>query len=318
MKSLFFLLALFFHALHAEKILICGVCKDVAPFMTHMIHSVVSLGNCFEDYRVIIYENNSTDGTKQLLLKWQQNNPRVIVFLEDLSQQELQALGKTRTMNHHTFRTEVIAFARNRVLEEIEKEAYQDFDYVVMADLDFHCQWPIKAIQKAIKTKQTWHALFANGITAAGVYYDRYAFRNYQFPFGPEFIGELFWESVANQPIYFNRKLPWVLVDSAFGGLGIYKKEAILGCRYTGVVNQAVLDYSEQQLRDPSVQKETYVHYLNQKHPGAIHHPWMEAEWNSGGYNDCVICEHVPFHYQMKLNGFDQLYIVPNMVLAYP
>ncbi|MFV0339465.1 MAG: hypothetical protein ACK5MA_02380 [Parachlamydiaceae bacterium] len=45
-----------------EKILICGVCKDVELAVGPSIRNIEKLGKRFQDYTVIIYENNGLVG----------------------------------------------------------------------------------------------------------------------------------------------------------------------------------------------------------------------------------------------------------------
>ena len=68
--------------------------------------------------------------------------------------------------------------------------------------------------------------------------YDRYAFRDQNYPFGPELLGSFFWNEVLNWPkgLFWIGKEEWIPVYSAFGGLGIYKRESFLKSSYSGVM----------------------------------------------------------------------------------
>ena len=77
--------------------------------------------------------------------------------------------------------------------------------------------------------KNDWDAVFANGIDKAHGYWDWLAFRDDSEPFGPELIGHNNW---------YTKKIDlalkeWHPVYSAFGGCGVYKREAIRGCQYS-------------------------------------------------------------------------------------
>ena len=64
--------AVYPRAVISEKVLICGVCKNVSETrLPFSIKIVEQIGALFEDYRVIIYENNSTDYTPTRLYKWE-------------------------------------------------------------------------------------------------------------------------------------------------------------------------------------------------------------------------------------------------------
>ena len=146
---------------HEKKILICGVCKNVEKGFNVVYESVYRLVKNFSDYRVIVYENNSTDCTKQLYQKWALHDKKIIFLSEDLGKKELE--GCTPLLND--CRIEYISRARNIVLDEINKNDYKDFDYVLMADLDEFFPWDIENIIQTIeKPEQDWDAVFANGL----------------------------------------------------------------------------------------------------------------------------------------------------------
>src|SRR6267154_3380068 len=105
-SSMFRLLIIFgclFSTLHAatipEKVLICGVCKNVEKAIPNTLKSATELGTQFLDYRVIIYENNSTDRTKQLFQQWAKENQRVIFLSEYLSKKKLADQLKMKVRN---------------------------------------------------------------------------------------------------------------------------------------------------------------------------------------------------------------------------
>src|ERR1700733_8851113 len=96
-----------------EKVLICGVCKNVEQAVPVTIQSIGELGSRFLDYHVVIYENNSTDKTKELMQQWAHNKPHVTFLSETLTQQQLDHACEMKVAN----RTELIAMARNKVLD---------------------------------------------------------------------------------------------------------------------------------------------------------------------------------------------------------
>ena len=53
-----------------HKIIVCGVVKNVEKYIQINIDNCIETGKLFEDYKIIIYENNSTDNTKNILSKY--------------------------------------------------------------------------------------------------------------------------------------------------------------------------------------------------------------------------------------------------------
>lgn len=280
-----------------EKVLICGVCRNVAFAVPNTIQNIEALGKQFKNYRVIIYENDSIDNTTTLLDEWAQRNKRVIFISEKLSPEEL-ALS----------REERIANARNNVLSVACDSKFRDYKYLIMVDLDFVTPWPIEEIVASLETTKPWDCIAANGIRY-GMYWDRYAFRNINFPFGFELIGPIWW------PDLFNSWFPidgeeWGRVFSAFGGLAIYKTAVITQFSYSGKVTKDLERFYKKIFpllspSNPQVQRYTAV----TGNPDFTNSPVV--------FQSPICCEHVTLHASMFIRGFNRFYINPKMRIVY-
>jgi glycosyltransferase involved in cell wall biosynthesis len=301
-----------------DKALICGVCKDVEAAVPNTIRNIEELGSRFADYRVIIYENNSCDNTVTLFRDWARANPKVC-FLHE----------KVRKKGLPPSRTEKIARARNVVLQCARDPRYSDYKYLIMADLDFLDPWPIDEILETICSPHDWDCVSANGVRCAdGIYYDRYAFRDSQYPLGPELLGDRFWPDLLENLFEITGN-DWIPVFSAFGGLAIYKTTSVLRFCYSGTVTDDLRRCYEQILStlepsNPEFQR--YQRLIGQL--AAIdleargtdlpvifqpNSPW--EHWSDVDRLTC--CEHVPLHASMQLAGFNKMYVNPKMVMLY-
>ena len=321
------------------KVLICGVCKNVESAAANTIASMTALGQQFSDYKVVIYENNSKDHTTDLFHKWAQENPHVVFISERVKKRELVQKLAMKRLN----RTELIARARNCVLDEIMKECYADYKYVVWADLDLLEPWDVQGIVETIQyPEQEWDAVLANGS------YDLFAFRDQEFPIGFELVGDLYWDRLDQIRSRFSMQPtdPWRKVYSAFGGLGVYKRESILGCRYSGVVTRdleaqvvkwlslirsikevPLLKEYEELLASSSVINFYQSYFLNrQQLPSNLgmrlknSHGLGRVVWFSCLKNQTLpsVCEHIPFHAAMAARGHDRIFINPRLRSNHP
>jgi glycosyltransferase involved in cell wall biosynthesis len=259
--------------------------------MASTIASIEAVGARFKDYAVIIYENNSKDETAALLKSWAQKNGQVTALCENLSEGQLAPT-----------RTERIAAARNRVLELAREPRYADYPLVIMADLDFKKPWPVEEIVKTIESDQEWDCVTANGVDRNGTYYDRFAFRNVDHPLGPEVMGWIFWRRVQETFFKYSPGQSWQPAYSAFGGLGIYKREAILPYSYSGTATEDVKTYYTK-ITQPS------------RDPIAFQHDILADTLAREGIYTC--CEHLPLHAAMFLNGHTKIFINPALVMEY-
>ncbi len=272
-----------------------------------------SLASRFFDYRVVIYENNSSDATPLLLAEWARRDPKVKVISEIID-------------DVASSRTEKISNARNKLLSCIKESQYNEFETVVIADLDFKTDWPIDAICETINTPGDWDGVFANGILSSGVYYDRYAFRDKEHPFGPELLANSWWTEVTDweRGIVFKADQPWHPVYSAFGGLGIYKRQSLLNALYSGLATWDLQKYMSQIIQKTSKENKDLKYYaeinginldLDLKDVPIV------FRYNSIGTAEnspwVTCCEHLPFHALMSLQGHGNFYINPKMVMKY-
>uniref|UniRef100_A0A6C0I5Y3 Uncharacterized protein n=1 Tax=viral metagenome TaxID=1070528 RepID=A0A6C0I5Y3_9ZZZZ len=118
--------------------------------------------------------------------------------------------------------------------------------YVVMIDMDNPVPFPVNAVLNCIaRDPDGFDALICNGLNPMGYMYDTYAYRDAQFPFGPEIMREAFWSghhqfyvqtAMHNKTLLFMRQmkhnpalLPYIPVASGFNGLCIFRWEAIMG-----------------------------------------------------------------------------------------
>jgi len=335
-------LSFFVEAVIPQKVLVCGVCRNVATPFLYTSQIMEQIGSLFEDYRIIVYENNSTDGTAHLLKKWQKQNPKVVLKSENISPSELAKLVINYEKDGTFFRPELIARARNIVLDIAMSDEYKDFAYLIWMDMDFRIPPKFEGIIEVFESSREWDAVFAYGIDPPGTYWDWYAFRDATYPIGSELLGNHWW--YMPKSFHRNRSDDWHPVYSAFGGCGIYKKSSIAGCRYSAIPTQdlAKVAYkiiSEGKASDHS-QILTYLEKNKQldakvviNQPAInlpqIHDPNIgillpdidpySLIWrmNFFVYQYPSVCEHVTFHASMIAQGHGKLFINPRLVFTY-
>ncbi|BDC34788.1 hypothetical protein Noda2021_07460 [Candidatus Dependentiae bacterium Noda2021] len=300
-----------------EKVLILGVGKNIAHCLTTMIAKIETLGNCFSDYRVFIYENNSTDATADILEQWTLNNAKVTVISEYVSGDELHKRTQGHALRDQApCRMELIAYARNQVLMQAMDSAYDDYSLVVMTDLDFQRGWQVDDIIASLNVTDQWDGIAANGLNGDHYHYDRYAFRDDQFPLGPELIGEEFWRIRLEQPIYFLPGTPLRKVYSAFGGVAIYKRESLRDCYYTGFVTQD-LEWLMQEIINNKMSTDHQFYQCYRNAIGNRPAPLPIIFIPNCGYDSPVVCEHSTLHASMIKKGHDKLFVNPNLICRY-
>ena len=305
--------------------LFCGaVTRNLEKSFPNFKQFMYSLFGELTDLQLFIYENNSTDNTKKLLEDWATLDKRVHVKCEVFSKEFLLEQGYARAYDNIPCRMESISTARNKLVEWMESfgMGVGDNDLTIFIDPDIPTVFPVDCLVSLCRSfPQGAHAFFANGLSGNMKYYDAYAYRDTQHPFGAELLGEEIFDfkykSVIKQIPFDSQPIP---VLSAFGGLGIYKSICIRGLRYSATPTQ---DLHALNLR---IMKENpdhiYVKKVKEKPTthiqGASQGIYLfDKELfyrNCSGYNFPVICEHVPFHASMIARGYDKLFVLPPLI----
>jgi hypothetical protein len=203
---------------------IAGLARDVSRTLPAMTRTVASLAARFADHRIVVYESDSRDDTAERLRAWARSDARRVVLSESTGAPRWPSVASAERAHH-------MAACRNRYLDHVEAH-WQDFDHLVVVDWDL-ADVCLDGIASTF-ARDDWDAVGANGIQlrASGgrwrpAVYDGWAFRDraHPEPHGPGEIG----------PRRYRRGDPWVRLDSCFGGLAIYRMEAVRsGARYGG------------------------------------------------------------------------------------
>lgn len=205
------------------KVVICGLTKDDEPILPLTIARIEKTGCFFRDYRVIVYENDSRDNTLDLLKKWEVTNPKVTIIAESISGTEIMQWS----------RTEKLAHFRNRYLQQIkEDKEYATFDFVIVVDMDLKGGWSNDGIATSF-ARLDWDIVAANSIgyhNLRKTYYDMFALLPKNI-FKNGFVYKIFGEGWQ-----LHRGDPLIRIQSGFGGLALYRKEAIMSRQYSGSI----------------------------------------------------------------------------------
>ena len=249
-------------------IVLCGVCKNV-------VSTLPVIRAAFEELAAkagvpcwaVFYENNSDDGTDAELLKWAAEAPdQIKVRCDTFTKEEELSRCVARTYDNQPCRMERIAHARNQLLGELlsPNPSFRTPPsgdakacpvggaggfaprYVIMIDMDNPVPFPVNSVLRCIaRDPDGFDALICNGLNPMGHMYDTYAYRDAQFPFGPELMREAFWSghhqyyvqtAVHGRTLFHKQQmkqnpalLPYIPVASGFNGMCIFRWEALKG-----------------------------------------------------------------------------------------
>ncbi len=223
--------------IRTSSIVICSIVRDAESGLKKNIPIVEALCERFGDYRVVIFENDSKDATKQLLAQWQQrDNEHVFAFMRDAGENRAIPTEKSSgSVNPFFSRKRIgrMAALRNQYMQYLDKVGW-DVDYLLVVDLDVACLSLDGILSSFEVGVPMWDAVTAYGYSTSPSlkrrYHDTYALVEYGKSNEPQ--TEMSIRNLASHFASLLKKGKWIRVDSAFGGLSIYRFEAVRGLRY--------------------------------------------------------------------------------------
>jgi len=298
-----------------ENVLLLGIIKNGENVIDKNIDYLIKTSDLFTKSKILIYENNSTDNTKNILSKYKNN---ISIFTDNFSDEYIKNNSKMwaytkYTGSDHPVRIEWITYARNKLVHEIRKSEYDEYKYVIWFDVDSN-GWDINGIYDSFQ-HEGWDAIFANGINNNNEYYDYYALRMKNFEFGPEILGELWWNKVWNKEFVFKADNELVPIYSAFAGIGIYKKEIFDNIEYTCMITEDIYNFYKKLLQkcDNNIRDVATKSCYKFGDGVYMFDNSIQLKKNSG-CNYPMVCEHVGLHFTMINKGYSKLFINPKMV----
>ncbi len=186
-------------------------------------------------------------GWVQWLVVESDSDDRTVELLQDLTVEwpdfDFISLGRTR--DAHPLRTDRIARSRNAYLVALDgDDRYAGVTHVLVADLDGVCvDLTARALASCWALPQPWSACTAN---QGDFYYDVWALRHASWCPDDAWAQRnallpLVGEAQADRLALFSRMVHIpatrspIEVESAFGGMAVYQRDALRGVRYEGV-----------------------------------------------------------------------------------
>ena len=222
-----------------KSILIAALARDCGDSITRNIPKIELLRRKFRESHVVIIENDSKDGTKEILKNWKNQSEGVEVIMNDFGTVTIpEKSEKVIHPGSSNYRISKMARYRNMYMEYARKADF-DIDILLVMDIDiddFSVEGVIRSINNA---PDDWGALFANGNKVFNKrlksFYDYFAY----VPYGNKQLSmkydDMFFQARKIRNLL--KKNSYVKCISAFGGMAMYKWEYIKDSNYTAENN---------------------------------------------------------------------------------
>lgn len=265
---------------------ICGPVKNCGPYLLQVLQNIEKIGSLFNDYKIIIYYDKSTDNTLQILKDFQKTNQKLQIYVNN------KPMSKFRTHN--------LAIARNFCLNFVRNNKEQ-FPFFIMMDFDdVNCkEVNTNTLSKYIQ-REDWDAL---SFKTSPRYYDIWALSIHPFCFSYNHFQnnvqnynriQNYVENLLNN-VPPNGLLPCI---SAFNGFSIYRTNKFLNTYYDGRIRQDII---------PKQNMEAHKKAANSQ---LIYKKYVTVD---GRYEDC---EHRAFHIQARQKSGARIMISPEILFS--
>jgi hypothetical protein len=264
---------------------ICGPVKNCGAYLNKVLENIEKIGSLFDDYTLLIYYDQSSDNTLQILKEYQNKNPKFKLYVN------ANPTSKFRTHN--------IAVARNFCLNFIRNNK-ATYPFFIMMDFDdVNCkEVNVNTLEKYLK-REDWDGLSFNTSPA---YYDIWGLSIYPYCFSYNHFNDNYnYHGIIKEYVtkLLNNLKPGQLLPciSSFNGFSIYKTRKFLETYYDGRVRADIFpkEYID-------------AHKKAQKSRTIIYRDYGHIK---GRYEDC---EHRAFHQMARNRSGARIMISPEVL----
>lgn len=222
-----------------SSIILCGIVRNAEKGLKKNIPVISCFLEGFKDWKAYIYENDSFDNTKKILTEWSNRYPqKIVVSLNNYDSSNTIPVEKQKGNPYYSFeRIEKMSFLRNKYFNYIIENDWEA-DYLMVVDLDV-ANISLEGIMSSFEMGVEWDAVTANGYSLSPKlrrrYHDSYALAEYGDEINPQTEEKIL--RLSEKYASLNPGDDPVRVFSAFGGLAIYRFDAVAGLRYSAIPN---------------------------------------------------------------------------------
>jgi hypothetical protein len=235
-------------SIQSSSIIFTGLARNIGLKIKETIENCVVLGTFFKSYKIILFENDSSDDTRKIIQSIAETNPNILLIdcegYKDCKF-NLCNLYEYGIMNKN--RIDRMTFFRNVYMTIIQKH-FSSYDYMCVVDFDLDGIIPLYGLVHALNCPYDWSCICANGRSSVpgtfGMFttmYDAMAFCKTKQDIQESKIGDrgmshLFSKYLrlvylSNVDSSYNES-GFIPVLSAFNGLAIYKIKDLHGIFY--------------------------------------------------------------------------------------
>ena len=253
------------------KCCICGPVRNCGPFLDKVLSNIEKIGALFDDYKILIFYDESSDNSLEKLKQYQQKNNNMVLYV-----------NKKLVSQYRTHR---LAYARNFCLDYIKTNFdINEYPFFIMMDFDdVNSKMVEPSVLKPYLSRNDWDGLSFN---TTPKYYDIWGLSIYPYCFSYNHFknsGIHNYHSIQNDITNRLNKLKkgeLLRCISSFNGFSVYRTNKFLNTSYDGGLRLDLIPINYIEAHSKAAKS------------GLIFHDYGHVK---GAYEDC---EHRAFHVQ--------------------
>ena len=207
------------------RVALVAICRNAMPWLPRTLDLVERTGACFKSWSAFVFENDSTDGTKEVLAAWADGDRRKVSLNINHRPHLSHTIAQERTVALAEYREQCQHWVRSR----------EPVDYVIVFDTDPWGGFSIDGVMNSIawmSLDHSWYGLASyswcemnTAIGPVAAHYDAFAARLNHWQRRDQQWFHHWHPAVGSPPVEFN---------SAFGQLCVYRAYPYLSGKYGG------------------------------------------------------------------------------------
>lgn len=208
-----------------SRVALVAICRNAMPWLPRTLALVEQTAAMFREWRAFVFENDSGDGTKDVLAAWSDGQQRHASL----------NINHRPHLSHTTDRERTVALAEYRAQCQAAVRVGEPVDYVIVFDTDPWGGWSVDGVASSVAwldrtpaaaamASYSWGEVLA-GVQRFAMHYDAFAARLNHWNQRDQQWFHHWHPPVGSFPVRFN---------SAFGQLAVYRAENYLRGTYSG------------------------------------------------------------------------------------
>ena len=230
------------------RVVFCFLARNSSYHVNKMRVKIETIGRHFKNYHVLLFENDSNDGTREMLQDWASENSKITILdCCSLGNCECKLDWKKATYDgvHSKSRIDKMRMMRQYMLDHVKKD-FANWDYSIVMDFDLEGSIFKDGFFTSFAYNQ-FDVMFASGLTLFPVFFNKYMLYD-AWAFLAEndeidninktdIIKDFFHQSktLFKYPINFQIKK----AKSGFNGFAIYKISSIMSASYINKISNS-------------------------------------------------------------------------------